>query len=90
MEQEEIKEDELKEEAKEESEAEAGDESDDQEVKDESKSAEDEDMKTQYMRLAADFQNCKRRSEKEKIGVVTCVNIRRKRYLKSLDLVPKS
>lgn len=35
---------------------------------------EEEDMKTQYLRLAADFQNYKRRSEKEKSDIYAFAN----------------
>lgn len=35
---------------------------------------EDEDMKTQYLRLAADFQNYKRRTEKEKSDIYAYAN----------------
>ena len=37
-------------------------------------SKEDEDMKTQYMRLMADFQNFKRRTEKEKSDIYARAN----------------
>ena len=36
--------------------------------------AEDEDMKTKYLRLAADFQNFKRRTEKEKSDIYAYAN----------------
>ena len=53
------KEKELEEQAKE--------EENDQEIKDEDAAEEDEELQTRYLRLAADFQNYKKRIEKEKV-----------------------
>ena len=46
---------------------------------------EDEDMKTKYLRLAADFQNFKRRTEKEKADIYAYAN--EKMALDLLDVI---
>ncbi|NLP30905.1 MAG: nucleotide exchange factor GrpE [Clostridiales bacterium] len=60
------KEKELEEQAKE--------EENDQEIKDEDAAEEDEELQTRYLRLAADFQNYKKRIEKEKSDIYSYAN----------------
>lgn len=55
------------------------------EAKAEPASQEDEDLKTKYLRLAADFQNFKRRTEKEKSDIYAYAN--EKMALDLLDVI---
>jgi len=55
------------------------------EAQEEPSSQEDEDLKTKYLRLAADFQNFKRRTEKEKSDIYAYAN--EKMALDLLDVI---
>ncbi|MBQ8590389.1 MAG: nucleotide exchange factor GrpE [Firmicutes bacterium] len=76
--------------AEENAEAEGAGAADAEEVAEEKKeepaaTQEDEDMKTKYLRLAADFQNFKRRTEKEKSDIYAYAN--EKMALDLLDVI---